>query len=320
MSEIEQADDRLIDEAIDLAIRLQNNPQNSVSVKMVQAWRARGPEHERVWQRVARIHDVSGKVLGEQRKAERGVGLSRRNFMVGAAVALGAGAGSLAVPGALVRARADHVTGTGDFLEVPLPDGSRAILGPSSAIALSFTPQQRHVDLLAGMAFFEVGEEPSRMFSVKASQLELTSQSARFDVVSDEDLRTVAVEHGIVEARGVDDAMAAIGPPLALRPGNWAMLDAVSGALTRGTRDMSLIASWRNNLIIAERQPVSVLVARVGHWLPGRIVLADPLIASQLVSGVFDLTDPVGALEAVVLPVGGKVRQVTPFLTVISRF
>ncbi|MEJ8472496.1 FecR family protein [Roseibium algae] len=321
MSKVEQTDERLMDEAIDLAIRLQSDPENPVSLKVIQAWRARGPDNERVWQRVARIHGASGQILGEQRKAERHDGLSRRNFIVGAAVAFGVtGAGYFVVPGALVRARADHITGTAEILKVSLPDGSNVTLGPSSAIAFSFTPQRRQVELLAGMAFFDVGEETSRAFSVKASELEITAQSARFDVVSDADMRMVGVEHGVVEASGAEVAMGFHDGPVELGSGQWAMLDAGSGQVTRGTRDSSLIASWRNNLIVAERQPVSALVARVGHWMPGRIVMADPFISQQLVSGVFDLTDPIRALEAVVHPVGGQVRQISSFLTVISPF
>jgi transmembrane sensor len=33
---------------------------------------------------------------------------------------------------------------------------------------------------------------------------------------------------------------------------------------------------------------------------------------------VFDLNQPIAALEAVVEPYGGKVRQISPWLTVIS--
>jgi transmembrane sensor len=51
---------RLTDEAIDLVIRLQNDPGNPVAIEMVRAWRARSPEHERIWARVTKVHGAAG--------------------------------------------------------------------------------------------------------------------------------------------------------------------------------------------------------------------------------------------------------------------
>jgi transmembrane sensor len=69
---------------------------------------------------------------------------------------------------------------------------------------------------------------------------------------------------------------------------------------------------------MADKEAVSTLIARIGRWIPGRIVIADPFIGSQRVSGIYDLNDPKRALEAVVQPTGAQVRQVSSFLTIIS--
>jgi transmembrane sensor len=318
MSEARPDQDRLTDEAIDLVIRLQNDPENLVAIEMVRAWRARGPEHERIWARVAKVHGAAGKILTDRRRAKRreSLGLTRRNFVIGGAIGLGAiGAGYSLLPDILIRSRADHITGKGEIRRVSLPDGSVATLGPDSAIAVDFAAQRRRIELLAGMSFFDVASEPQRPFSVQTAELTVTALGTAFDVSSDAGILSVAVDHGVVETRAPSSPLAT---GARLQAGEWVTFDRSTHAVERGSREASQIASWRDNFIIAEKEAVSALVARIGRWIPGRIVMADPFIGAQRVSGIFDLNDPKRALEAVVHPAGARVRQVSTFLTVIS--
>lgn len=316
MSETVPDADRLLDEAIDLVIRLQTAPDNPVALEMIRAWRARGPEHERVWTQVADVHGMSGKVLTDRRKAERRQRLapSRRNFMLGGAVGLGAlAAGSLFGPGAILRARADHITGTAEILRIPLPDGSLATLGPDSAIAVNFNDIKRDVTLLQGMSFFEVAADSMRPFAVRSGPIAAVARGTAFDMSSDADIVSVSVDQGIVETRFNEAAAISLGA------GDWMSFDPASQGVERGRREPGQIGTWRDKSILAEKEPLSALVARIGRWVPGKIVILDPSIGSQRVSGLFDLTDPQRALEAAVLPAGGRVRQASSFLTVISR-
>lgn len=309
---------RLMDEAIDLVIRLQNDPGNPVAAEMVKVWRARSPEHERIWARVAKVHGASGKILTRRRKTERRekLGLTRRNLMIGGIIGLGtAGAGYSILPEMLLRGRADHLTAKGEIRSVTLEDGSVVTLGPDSAIAVDFTTRLRRVQLLAGMSFFEVAAEPQRAFTVQAAELTATALGTAFDVANDAGMLSVSVDHGVVEAQASGSAIAAGAK---LSAGEWVTFDSATYAIERGAREAGQIASWRDNLIMAEKEAVSALVARIGRWIPGRIVMADPFIGSQRVSGIFDLNNPKRALEAVVHPAGAYVRQVSSYLTVIS--
>jgi transmembrane sensor len=310
--------DRLMAEAIDLVIRLQNDPDNPVSIEMVRAWRARGPAHEKVWARVARVHGATGKVLTAQRRAKRRerLGLTRRNLMIGGAVGLGtAAAGYGFLPDLMVLARADYRTSTAEKRRIILPDSSVATLGPDSALALHFGAGRRQVELLEGMAYFEVARNPQVPFAVTAAMLTATALGTGFDISNDAGVLSVSVDEGVVEAR-VPGSMLATGARLA--SGDWIAVDASSGRIDRGTRESGQVASWRDNLVIAEREQISALVARIGRWLPGRIVMADPFIGAERVSGIFDLNDPVRALQAVVHPAGARVRQISSLVTVIS--
>lgn len=309
---------RLFREAADLAIRLQNDPGNPVSVEMVRAWAARSPKHGAAWVRVAAIHGMTGKVLTEQREAAEGraSGLSRRNLVVGGLIGIGAAAaGALALPRALLYAEADHLTSTGEIRRIALADGTIVTLGPDSALAVNYTPALRSIELLAGMAYFEVAKEPGRPFTVRSGPLSATALGTAFDVSSDAGFISVSVDRGVVEARAPDSELS-LGARL--NAGDWITLDSSSRGLVRGTREAFQIAAWRSGMIVAEKETVAAMVAKISRWQPGSVVIADPFLGSRVVSGVFDLGDPVRALEAVVRPFGAKVRKIAPFMTVIS--
>lgn len=309
---------RLLDEAIDLVIRHQNDPENPVAVEMIRAWRARSPQHEQIWARVSAIHGASGLILTEERRRERreSLGLTRRNFMVGVVAAMGAGLAAYTFgPDFVLQARADHMTAKGETRRIGLPDGSVATLGPESAIALGYGEDRRTIDLLAGMSFFEVVSDSNRPFSVLSGGLSATALGTAFDVSNDSGILTVSVDHGLVDVRV---AAPVLEGGEKLGDGQWISFDPSSGGIDRGRRESGQVATWRDNLIIAEKEAVSALVARISRWVPGRVVMADPAIGRQRVSGIFDLNDPIRALQAVVHPAGGRVRRISSLITIIS--
>lgn len=307
---------RLFREAVDLAIRLQNDPANPVSVQMANTWAARSPAHAAAWARVAEIHGMTGMILADRGKMIGSGRLSRRSFLIGGAIGLGAiGAGSMTLPGALLRMRADHVTQTAEIRRIALPDDSVMTLGPDSAASVSYSVTRRAIDLLAGMAYFEVASDASRPFSVAGGPVTATAPGAAFDMSSDAGFVSVSVEHGTVEARAQAYGQ---GAAERLEAGEWITFSPSNGQAVRGAREAFQIAAWRGGMIVAERETVAAMVARISRWVPGSVVIADPFLGERVVSGVFDLSDPVRALEAVARPFGAKVRAIGSVVTVIS--
>ena len=309
---------RLFREAADLAIRLQNDAGNPVSVEIARAWISRSSAHEAAWAKVAAIHGMTGKILTDRKRAEQrqSLGLTRRNFMVGGAIGLGTLAtGSQFLPGLLLKARADVITATAELKRVPLPDGSVVTMGPDSAIGVHFSEAGRNIDLLSGMAYFKVMKDPARPFAVHTGELSVTALGTAFDVSSDAGVVSVSVDHGLVEARAPGLSP---GGTERLGDGQWLSFDLASHSVNRGEREPFQIAAWRKGMIVAEKETVSALVARISRWQAGQVVIADPFLGERLVSGVFDLSDPLRALGAVVRPFGARVRKLTPFMVVIS--
>lgn len=142
-----------------------------------------------------------------------------------------------------------------------------------------------------------------------------TALGTAFDVSKDAGFLNVSVHDGLVEVSAPDSPLA-FGEKLT--QGQWLALDEKTHAVERGQREKGQIAAWRDGLIISERETISSVVAKIARWRSGRVVIADPRFGDERISGVFDLRDPITALEAVIHPYGGKVRQFSPWLTVIS--
>lgn len=316
MTEEISEEDRLFVEATDLMIRLKNGPENPVPRRMIREWRARSPEHESIWAEVAEIHGMMVKIITDERDADRKAtsGITRRSLVIAGLVGAGAAAGYATLPGLLIEARADYTTGKGQVRRVDLSDGSVATMGPDSAMAVQFDERQRFIRLLQGMAFFDVTGDRERPFRVGMAELVTTALGTAFEVSDGAGYLSVMVDHGTVE---VTSAAADI-EATRLSAGQWLAFDERRRTSRHGTRESSQIAAWRAGQIFAEDEPVSSLIAKISRWQPGRTVVVDPGLGTQHVSGVFDVTDPPRALNALVHPFGGHVRMVGSYLTVIS--
>lgn len=293
------AEEALFGEAFDLAIALQDGatPERLAAAR---EWRARSGAHAAVWARVAEIHGMTGRVLADQRRAERR--LTRRGLIGGAALVLGAAGAWRFGPPLAARLRADAVTGTAEVRALALPDGSAAVLGPETALTLDFTPRRRRVGL-DGMGYFEVASDrrapPFAVTTPEGARAE--TGDAAFEVSGEGGVVTIAVARGEVTLGGGS---------LSLAGGESARITDGGASLLRG-RSAAGIADWRGGVAVAEDETVASLVARIGRWRSGP-VLVTPGIAGRSVSGVFDLTAPDAALDAVVRPLGGRVRRMGP--------
>ncbi|OPH82024.1 FecR family protein [Nitrobacter vulgaris] len=309
-------EDRLFMEATDLMIRLKNDPDNPVPRRMIREWRSRSPVHESIWADVAEIHGMMVKIITDERDAGKkaAAGITRRSLVIAGLVGAGAAAGYPAFHRFLVDARADFTTDTGQIRRVNLADGSVATLGPDSAIAVQFDEEQRFIRLLQGMAFFDVTSDRKRPFRVGIAELVSTALGTAFEISDGAGYLSISVDHGTVEVTST----AADIQTARLTAGQWLAFDERGRTSQFGTRDASQIAAWRTGQLFAEDEPVSSIIAKISRWQSGRTIVVNPSLGTQRVSGVFDVTDPPRALNALVHPFGGRVRMIGTYLTVIS--
>ncbi len=307
--------DSLFDEAVNHVIRLQANPGNPAAQEALAGWRARSALHERAWAEIAEIHGMTGTLLARPERS----GVSRRKLLGYGAMAVGLGAtGALFGPGVILAAQADHLTATAELRDITLPDGSRLTLGPASAIALDFAPSapggagaRRGITLLAGMVWCAIAPGATT-FRLSCGEAGIESFAAELSLSKEAGEISLALESGAASLATGPDAGTALGPD------DWLDLDQAGRVLRRIPLAASEASDWRRGVIVVDAEPLSVLAARIARWLPGRVVIADPGLGARLVSGVFDMSRPREALFAAVSPHGAGLRQISPWLTVIT--
>jgi len=319
MEEDQPEQDRLFEEAMDLIIRFQNDPSNPLVRDMIRQWHARGADYEAAWAEVSEIHGMTGKVVSERRavSGKKRPLQNRRIFMVGAAL-MGVGAvGSryIDTPEFLIRAGADYTTKAAETRNIILPDGTFATLGPDSAMSMQFDRDHRLVRILAGMAFFDAVQPAPQPLRVSTYELVTTTREASFEISAETQFSSVNVESGSLTVNVLQNDTT---PELKLETGEWLRTDRDAQSFQRGAMAAGKTASWRKGQIFAENETVASIVNKIARWQAGRILIVEPGFGRNRVSGVFDVSSPVRALEAVVHPFGGRVYNVSQYLTLIT--
>ncbi|WP_160000047.1 FecR domain-containing protein [Roseomonas sp. 18066] len=321
-------DDPLLQAAMDWLLKREAAPADASLRAELEAWRAADPRHAAALARAERAWRLLGEVppahagrweaatVHPRRATGRVLPTRRRALRAAAVLGLAASLALVLAPEPLLREplrrlAAEHATGTGELRRVLLADGSAVHLAPRSAIATHFTLTERRVTLLQGEAFFEVARDPARPFLVEAAGAELRVLGTAFDVNLLDDRLELAVQHG--QVRLTDPAQA---PPLTaeLGAGERISLSRAGAAPRRDRLAPAVVAAWRDGPVFVQDATVAEVVALLGRYHHALFLLRDPELAGRRVTGLYDLRDAGRALRALLQPLGGRVRQLTPFL------
>lgn len=315
-------DRRVTKEATDWLILLRDEPDDAALRARFDAWHSASPTHAAAWAETHHVDELIGRTQSvEPRREQPAVDLARerdrrrprRRMAVAALAAVAACLMLVAAPGMLLRLQASDMTATAELRTLNLEDGSVIRLGAGSAIDVAFNAAERRVKLLKGEAFFEVTPDASRPFVVRSGEVRTTVVGTSFSVRLTEEGTDVAVRSGVV--RVGYEATPSVSERLVA--GDRVRIDA-AGRPTRGTIAPDEVAAWLDGQIVARDRSVADLVDELGRYHRGMIVIADGDLARERVTGVYNLADPALALRAVASAHGANVRQISPWLTVVS--
>lgn len=330
--------DPVTDEAAAWLLRLRNAPRDRRLEAEFDAWLSRDESHAEAWKTAQQVWSLTGLVgpasrrpaahrasrsqdrpLGMPRPVERNRRLAR-GWGIGLAAAASICVAVALFPSLRLQMQADYASAAGETRTVELADGSRVQLDSGSAIAVDYTSGRRIVTLLAGQAFFSVRHDRQRPFSVKAEDVAVTVTGTEFDVrLAPADV-SVAVAEGEVHVtypQGTD-ARQARADETVLVAGQSLRVHRQAGAAVLVPVSLQAVAPWRRGRLLIESATIGELVDELRRYRSGMIVIADETLAGQRVTGVFDLTDPIRALKTVVEPHAGRVREITPWLVIVS--
>ena len=328
--------ERILDEATDWLLALTERPDDLSIRPRFDQWLAADRRHGEVWESLNHSYDLIGKSQPqmatlwpdesartrsgrwlwkrEPGRQEAGYPLQtvrkRRVLAATASVALAV----WIAPEAMLALEADHRTGTAELHVAKLADGSIAQLGPGSAIRVTYTEGERRIDLLAGQALFQVTPNKSRPFRVHADDVTVTVLGTGFDVRRLPSRTEVGVQHGRVRV----DRSAHEANPVFLSAGDFVAIGEDSKAVTDHMAPQ-LIASWALREVNARDRAVSDVIDDIRPWYRGTIVVTSKALGKRSVNGVYDPRDPSKAIRSMILPLGGAVTQITPWLIVVHE-
>ncbi len=278
-------DVRVAEEAAEWLMRLQDGALGDRDRAVFDEWRTRSSMHVAAWQRAEQLMTFRGSApAGVGRDAMRRLRkLDRRQALRALAVLL------VAIPiGWQVAQRtppwsADLRTAKGQRRSLSLPDGTRLVLNSVSAVDVQFDAGERRLRLYEGEVLITTRPDtasPSRPFRVVTEQGSARALGTRFSVRQLDAATHVAVFEHAVEITGRD------GGVRLLQAGEQAQFRA--DWIGEPASVLSNATAWQNGFYVANRLPLSDLVAELSRHRSG-ILRCDPAVADMPVSGTFPI-------------------------------
>lgn len=320
-------------QAAEWVIRLGGDPLSEQERRNFEHWRSQSIRHaeayqfaQQTWGALAQLRNAPGSLTTDmtqpspRHRTARAGGPGRRPRFAGMAMiclvaVLGFAGFWYGNPITLLAA--DYRTAPGEQQSVTLSDGSIVELASGSAIALHFTREERRVELLAGAAYFtaaSMGDGEPRPFVVEGAGGTATALGTQFLVDRLPDaVEVVVAEH---EVRVALAGMDGLSGNVVLSPGQ-SVRYSQSGLGDVHEKDIEQAAAWRRGRLFFDQVSLADVVAELNRYRRGRIVIADPALASRRVSGVFETRDLDRALATIARELRLRSASVPPLVTLL---
>lgn len=235
-------------------------------------------------------------------------GASRRQVLTwgGAAASVAAVVGV----GMAVQAPRAFATERGELRSVALDDGSTALLNTDTRVRVKYDEARRFARLFQGEVYFTVLADPRRPFVVEVEGRRIVTSDGAFRVrrLSDAPI-DVLVQHGRVEVEAGSESprrLSLEGNTRLVLPASPSLQPVALQLLSPNavTRELA----WRDGKIAFEGETLAEAAAAFARYSDIRIVIEDPGLAQEPVTGLFAANDPVGFSRAVADVFGRTVR------------
>jgi transmembrane sensor len=235
---------------------------------------------------------------------------------VAAAMVLAVGA-VVALTFSGVLAGDSYSTAIGEIRRVPLPDGSMVELNTQSKLRVDFAADRRDIHLTRGEAYFDVAKDPGRPFRVFSDDTQIRAIGTRFSVYRKSGHTVVTVVEGRVAASTSDDT-------LELAAGHQAVISVAAAEKSAlpaqpAKVDANRLTAWRHNHLIFDNQPLSEVIAEFNRYNRQQLLIEDPELAAQGISGVFDPDKPQGLLLFLDRKGGVRAQQMPDGVVLLTR-
>jgi transmembrane sensor len=198
----------------------------------------------------------------------------------------------------------DVATGVGEQHSTVLPDHSLVELNTQSEIRVAFTSTERRVELVRGEAFFDVSKDPARPFIVYTDVASAKAVGTRFSVYRALTGTIVTVAEGRVLVRHQQPLPASAADadhPEAVEVVPGTQAEARPGRpVQMHSANLQQSLAWRERRLVFDGAPLEEVVKEFNRYNSPPLVIADPRLNGQRISGVFGANDSESLLDFLV--------------------
>jgi transmembrane sensor len=297
--------------AADWAARVDRGPLSAEDDQALESWLGRDSRHRGAFMRMRAIalHTERARALGPEFNPDQFVipaePRAQRRKLVWLAAAAACLAIVIALP--LMMTGQKYDTRRGEVRVVSLQDGSVMTLNTASDVKVDFDGSTRRVRLIQGEAWFEVAKDGARPFIVAAGETSIRALGTSFSVRHLEGMPVqVLVSEGLVAVKQSQTAPAVrvSANMRVVLPLDNAKAQPKAAVMAQETVNREF--AWREGRIAFESEPLETAAAAFARYSSIQIVIDDPTLARQEITGLFTANDPVSFARAAAASLGLK--------------
>ncbi len=319
---------RITEEAAAWIAKLDGGPLTADDFRAVRAWAEQSTLHRTALDEMAeRWDNLDVLALHPSQLDAPARSLTRERWLP---AALAAGLTILCVAlwfavgpagGDVTAQNAIYATEVGEQRDITLFDRTALRVNTNSRLKVAYTTERRSVRLYRGEVFFEVAHSADWPFEVDTGSAMVTAVGTAFAIRIDADN---AVEVNVTEGRvrvsthaNLPDTESAGGRAnihtTVLEAAQRVRFDQVIESVqTVEQAQLERDLSWREGMLIFDREPLEQVVAEVSRYTPVKIVITDPKLRQLEFGGYFPTGDTEALLNTLEGSFGIRVDRADP--------
>lgn len=226
-------------------------------------------------------------------------GVSRRQLLAWAGAG-GAATAALVALGLGAPAFGAITTKRGEVRLVTLDDGSTVMLNTETSVRVLYSERVRRITLLYGEAYFTIVRDRRGplLVDVGAAHVRAAPGTVRVRSLDGKPIDILVNQGAVTVQAGVSAPLAMDANMRIALPAN-AAAGAVLVPQTIAPDVTSRELAWRDGKVAFEGERLDQAAAEFARYSGTRIVITDPALASEPVSGLFAAGDPIGFSRAI---------------------
>ncbi len=302
----------LLDEAAEWIARLRSDQVSTADQQAFALWLSKGAAHqhafdqtENLWQDLGVLQHLPAELLATGKPASAELSapttrwaalvFDRRAFAAAAAIAV-----AVLLTWQLVPPSEQDVsvvrTAVGEQKTIALDDGSTVMLNTHTRLDVDFSTARRELTLHRGEAYFKVARDRQRPFVVAWEDVTVTAVGTAFNIHREQQQTLITVTEGEVKVSD-DHAHSDTGRSESVYAQQQIVVGTKEGLGTATATDPQQATAWQRQQLVFDGTRLSEVVVELNRYSTRQIKIADPLLNSLQVSGVFRLDDPQATLR-----------------------